>query len=77
MSRSRLLSAPRSFQFISGVSRPASGIRIGFISIDKENTGGAYQEAPHFFMDITDMSARRLMITFHNTGTAPCIISDI
>ena len=77
MTRSRLLSAPRSFLFSSGDTRPASGIRLGFRPVsgsagDRDSSGDT-----EFFMDITDIRDRRIMITFQNRARTHCAISDI
>lgn len=77
MSRSRLLSSPRSFLFSSGVTRPASGIRLNFKPLDGSDRESDCLSATNFFMDITDISARQIMITFHNRAPVNCAISDI
>jgi hypothetical protein len=77
MSRSRLLSSPRSFLFSTGVTRPASGIRLGFKPIDESGSVNDCLGAANFFMDITDISSRQIMITFHNRAPVSCAISDI
>jgi hypothetical protein len=77
MSRSRLLSSPRSFLFSTGVTRAGSGIRLGFRPVDE---GDAVNDCPgemNFFMVITDISERKIMITFHNQSPVNCVISDI
>ena len=77
MSRSRLLRSPRSFLFSTGVTRPASGIRLGFKPVDANDSEDDCTREAHFFMDITDISARQIMITFHNRAPVNCAISDI
>jgi hypothetical protein len=77
MSRSRLLSSPRSFLFSTGVTRPGSGIRLGFKPIDEGDGKHDCPGATHFCMVITDISERKIMITFHNRSPVNCVISDI
>ena len=77
MSRSRLLSSPRSFLFTTGVTRPASGIRLGFKPIDESDSENDCLGETNFFMDVTDISARQIMITFHNRAPVSCAITDI
>jgi hypothetical protein len=77
MSRSRLLSSPRSFLFSTGVTRPGSGIRLGFRPVDEGDGATDSPGATNFFMVITDISERKIMITFHNQSPVNCIISDI
>jgi len=77
MSRTRLLSSPRSFLFSAGSTRPAAGIRLGFKPVSGYDRGNECLGDTHFFMDITDIRERRIMITFHNRATLPCAISDI
>ena len=77
MSRTRLLSSPRSFLFSAGSTRPVSGIRLGFKPVSGNNSGNECLGEANFFMDISDVSERRIMITFHNRASAPCAISDI
>jgi hypothetical protein len=71
------LSSPRSFLFSTGVSRPASGIRFNFIPLDESDHESDCLGATNFFMDITDISERKIMITFHNQSPVNCAISDI
>ena len=77
MSRSRLLSSPRSFLFATGVTRPASGIRLNFKPLDGSDRENERLDAANFFMVITDISERKIMITFHNQSPVYCAISDI
>jgi len=77
MSRTRLLSSPRSFLFSAGSTRPASGIRLGFKPVSGYSSGSDCLGETNFFMDISDISERRIMITFHNRASAPCAVSDI
>jgi hypothetical protein len=77
MSSSRLLSPPRSFLFSSGVSRPTAGIRFGFKPLDANGSENNCCAAADFFMDITDISERRIMLTFHNRSVVSFEISDI
>lgn len=77
MSRTRLLSSPRSFLFSAGSTRPVSGIRLGFKPVSGNNSGNECLGEANFFMDISDISERRIMITFYNRALASCAISDI
>jgi hypothetical protein len=77
MSRTRLLSSPRSFLFSAGSTRPASGIRLGFNPVSGNESGWNCPGEANFFMDITDISDRRIMLTFHNRASVHCIISSI
>lgn len=77
MSRIRLLSSPRSFLFSAGSTRPASGIRLGFKPVSGYSSGSDCLGETNFFMDISDISERRVMITFHNRASVPCAVSDI
>lgn len=77
MTRSRLLSAPRSFLFSSGNTRPTSGIRLGFKPVGGNGSNSDGTGDTNFYMDITDIRDRRIMITFHNRAQVPCAISDI
>ena len=77
MSGSRLLSSPRSFLFSAGSARPASGIRLGFKTVSGNADHGEIICDSNFFMDVTDIRDRRIMITFHNRSQLPCTISDI
>jgi hypothetical protein len=77
MSRTRLLSSPRSFLFSVGNSRPVSGIRLGFKPIRGNASANDCLADANFFMDITDIHERRIMLTFHNRATVPCAISRI
>lgn len=77
MSRSRLLSSPRSFLFSTGVTRPASGIRLNFKPLDSGDCETERLGAANFFMVITDINERKIMLTFHNQSAVNCAISDI
>jgi hypothetical protein len=77
MSRSRLLSAPRSFVFSAGDTRPASGITLGFKPVTGNERESDCIGETNFFMDITDIRERQLKITFYNRAPVPCTISDI
>ncbi len=77
MSRSRLLSAPRSFIFSAGATRPATGITLGFKPVTGSERESDCLGETNFFMDITDIRERQLKITFYNRAPVPCTISDI
>jgi len=77
MTRTRLLSSPRSFLFSAGSTRPASGIRLGFKPVSGHSGASDCPGESNFFMDISDISDRRIMITFHNRASVPCAVSDI
>jgi hypothetical protein len=77
MSRYRLLSAPRSFVFSAGDTRPATGIRLGFKPVSRNERENDCPGETNFFMDITDIRERQLKITFYNQAPVPCTISDI
>lgn len=77
MSRPRLLSAPRSFIFSAGNTRPATGITLGFKPVTGSERESDYLGETNFFMDITDIRERQLKITFYNRAPVPCTISDI
>ena len=76
MSRSRLLSSPRSYLFSTGVTRPASGIRLNFKPLDSGDCESERLGAANFFMVITDISERKIMLTFHNQSAVNCAISE-
>ncbi len=77
MSRTRLLSSPRSFLFSAGNSRPFSGVRFGFRPIRGSGSENDCLAVANFFMDVTDIHDRRIMLTFHNRAPVPCDISEI
>jgi hypothetical protein len=77
MSRIRLLSSPRSFLFPAESDRQASGIRLGFKPLSDYDGGSNCLGESYFFMDVTDIHERRIMITFYNRAPVPCAISDI
>jgi hypothetical protein len=77
MSRIRLLSSPRSFLFSAESDRRTSGIRLGFKPLSGSNSESDCLGEAYFFMDVTDIHERRIMITFYNRAPVPCAISDI
>jgi hypothetical protein len=77
MSRTRLLSAPRSFLFSAGSCRPVSGIRLCFKPISGNGSENDCLADANFFMDIIDIHERRIMLTFHNQAPVPCAITNI
>jgi hypothetical protein len=77
MSRTRLLSSPRSFLFSAGSCRPFSGVRFGFRPVSGSGSENNCLADANFFVDITDIHDRRIMLTFHNRAAVPCDISEI
>jgi hypothetical protein len=77
MSRTRLLSTPRSFLFSAGGCRPVSGIRLRFKPVSGNGSENECLADADFFMDIIDIHERRIMLTFHNQAAVPCAISNI
>ena len=77
MSRTRLLSTPRSFLFSTDSSRTVSGIRLGFKPVSRTDSENDCLADANFFMDITDINECRIMLTFHNQALVPCAISSI
>ena len=77
MSRTRLLSTPRSFLFSASNCRPVSGIRLCFKPISENGSESECLADANFYMDIIDIHERRIMLTFHNQAPVPCAISNI
>ena len=77
MTRSRLLSSPRSFLFTAGDNRPVYGIRLGFQPITGSERTDARGEPPHFHVDVTDISTRQVRFTFTNREADNCCITEI
>jgi len=77
MSRTRLLSTPRSFLFSAGSSRLVSGIRLGFKPVSGNASEIDCLADANFFMDIIDIHECRIMLSFHNQAPVPCAISNI
>ena len=77
MTRSRLLSTPRSFLFTTGDNRPVYGIRLGFQNINGSQKPDTRDEASNFHVDIKDISTRQVRFTFSNTDPQTRCITEI
>lgn len=77
MTRYKLLSTPRSFIFNAGDKGPVYGIRLGFKNITGNRTAEDCACQSHYFVNVTDVCARRVMFSFFNREPDTCSITDI
>lgn len=77
ITRYRLLSTPRSFLFNAGDKGPVYGIRLGFKNITGNRAADDCAGQSHYFVNVTDVCARRVMFSFINREPGTCSITDI
>lgn len=76
-SRYKLLSTPRLFLFNTGDKGPVYGIRLGFKNITGNRAAGDCAGQSHYFVNVTDVCARRVMFSFFSREPGTCSITNI
>jgi hypothetical protein len=77
MTRSPLLSIPRSFLFTAHANEPVYGIRLGFRNIAGNESCAGASRKPRYSLDVVDTGERRVMFIFSNREQDASSITDI